>query len=50
MYHAQRDLKVFYVLLALFLLTGLALSLLNERPFEPRERDYARWIVLCICT
>ena len=42
MYHAQKDLKSFYVLLALFLFTGLALKIyLNERPFEPRERDYA---------
>jgi len=42
MYHAQRDLKSFYVLLTLFLFTGLALKIyLNERPFEPRERDYA---------
>jgi hypothetical protein len=42
LYHAQRDLKSFYVLLALFLFTGLALKIyLNERPFEPRERDYA---------
>ena len=42
MYHANKDLKSFYVLLALFLFTGLALKIyLNERPFEPRERDYA---------
>lgn len=41
-YHANRDLKSFYVLLVLFLFTGLALKIyLNERPFEPRERDYA---------
>ena len=41
-YHANKDLKSFYVLLALFLFTGLALKIyLNERPFEPRERDYA---------
>jgi hypothetical protein len=41
-YHAKKDLKSFYVLLALFLFTGLALKIyLNERPFEPRERDYA---------
>jgi Protein of unknown function (DUF2723) len=41
-FHAKRDLKSFYVLLALFLFTGLALKIyLNERPFEPRERDYA---------
>ncbi len=42
MYHAQRDLKSFYVLLTLFLFTSIALKIfLNERPFEPRERDYA---------
>lgn len=42
MFHAKKDLKSFYVLLALFLFTGIALKIyLNERPFEPRERDYA---------
>jgi hypothetical protein len=42
MYHAQRDKKSFYVLLVLFLFTSIALKIfLNERPFEPRERDYA---------
>lgn len=41
-FHAMRDKKSFYVLLVLFLFTGLALKIyLNERPFEPRERDYA---------
>lgn len=41
-YHAKKDVKSFYVLLVLFLFTGLALKVyLNERPFEPRERDYA---------
>jgi hypothetical protein len=41
-FHANKDLKSFYVLLALFLFTGIALKIyLNERPFEPRERDYA---------
>lgn len=31
-----------WVVLVLFLFTGLALKIyLNERPFEPRERDYA---------
>ena len=41
-FHAKRDIKSFYVLLVLFLFTGLALKIyLNERPFEPRERDYA---------
>jgi hypothetical protein len=42
MYHASKDRKSFYVLLVLFLFTGFALKIyLNERPFEPRERDYA---------
>ncbi|HSN49179.1 MAG TPA: hypothetical protein VLR29_10500, partial [Flavobacterium sp.] len=42
MYHATKDRKSFYVLLVLFLFTGFALKIyLNERPFEPRERDYA---------
>lgn len=41
-YHAQRERKSFYVLLVLFLFTGLVLKVyLNERPFEVRERDYA---------
>lgn len=38
----NQDKKVFWKLLLLFLFTGLALKVyLNERPFEPRERDYA---------
>ncbi len=42
MYHASKDRKSFYVLLVLFLFMGIALKIyLNERPFEPRERDYA---------
>ena len=41
-FHAKKDIKGFYILLVLFLFTGLALKVyLNERPFEPRERDYA---------
>ncbi|KAA1245110.1 DUF2723 domain-containing protein [Aquimarina sp. RZ0] len=41
-FQAQRDKKNFWVLLIFFLFTGLALKIyLNERPFEPRERDYA---------
>ncbi len=36
------DKKNFWVLLVFFLFTGLLLKIyLNERPFEPRERDYA---------
>ncbi len=38
----KNNVKWFWVLLVLFLFTGLALKVyLNERPFEPRERDYA---------
>lgn len=38
----MREQKQFWVLFAFFLFTGLALKIyLNERPFEPRERDYA---------
>ena len=38
----QQDKKRFWVLLVFFLFTGLALKVyLNERVFEPRERDYA---------
>ncbi len=41
-YHASKEWKSFYVLLVLFLFTGLILKIyLNERPYEPRERDYA---------
>ncbi len=41
-FHFKNDMKTFWVLLVLFLFTGLALKVyLNERPFEPRERDYA---------
>jgi hypothetical protein len=36
-----KDPKQFFVILALFFLTGLALILyLNSPPTEPRERDY----------
>ncbi len=38
----DKDKRNFWVLMVLFLFTGLALKVyLNERPFEPRERDYA---------
>jgi hypothetical protein len=41
-FQAKKDPKNFWVLLVFFLFTGLALKIyLNERPFEPRERDYA---------
>ncbi|WP_373057784.1 protein O-mannosyl-transferase family [Zunongwangia sp. H14] len=38
----KKDKNTFWVLLVFFLFTGIALKIyLNERPFEPRERDYA---------
>lgn len=41
-FHYSKDKKNFWVLLVFFLFTGIALKIyLNERPFEPRERDYA---------
>lgn len=41
-FHFKENPKNFWVLLVFFLFTGLALKVyLNERPFEPRERDYA---------
>ncbi len=41
-FHYRKDKKSFWVLMVFFLFTGLALKVyLNERPYEPRERDYA---------
>ncbi len=41
-FHCNKDNKSWWVLMVFFLFTGLALKVyLNERPFEPRERDYA---------
>jgi hypothetical protein len=41
-FQLSKDKRTFWVLLVFFLFTGLALKIyLNERPFEPRERDYA---------
>ncbi len=41
-FHLRKDLNFFWVLTVFFLFTGIALKIyLNERPFEPRERDYA---------
>ena len=38
----KRDKNLFWIVTLLFLFTGLALKVyLNERVFEPRERDYA---------
>ena len=42
LFHFQKDKKSFWVLFVFFLFTSIALKIyLNERPFEPRERDYA---------
>ena len=47
-----QDKEKFWILTLFFLFTGLALKFyLNERPFEPRERDYAlvgSFYVFCI--
>jgi hypothetical protein len=41
-FHFSRDKKSWWVMLVFFLFTGIALKFyLNERAFEPRERDYA---------
>ena len=42
LYHFRNDWKRAFSILALFLLTGIAIIFyLNQTPFEPRERDYA---------
>lgn len=41
-FHFNRDIKGAWILTVFFIFTGIALKVyLNERPFEPRERDYA---------
>jgi hypothetical protein len=41
-FHLQRDVKNFWVVMLLFILTGLAIVVyLNQTPSQPRERDYA---------
>ena len=41
-FQLSKDKRTFWVMFVFFLFTGLALKIyLNERPFEPRERDYA---------
>ena len=41
-YHFKRNSKDFWVVLTLFVLTGLAIVIyLNQTPLQPRERDYA---------
>ncbi len=41
-FHYKRDKKDFWIVMTLFILTGLAIVVyLNQTPFQPRERDYA---------
>jgi hypothetical protein len=42
LFHLQRDVKNFWVVMLLFIMTGIAIVVyLNQKPFEPRERDYS---------
>ncbi len=42
LYHSSRKVKDFQVVMALFLMTGIAIVIyLNQTPYQPRERDYA---------
>jgi hypothetical protein len=41
-FHLQRDVRNFWVVMLLFVLTGMAIVVyLNQTPIQPRERDYA---------
>jgi len=41
-YHYNRHRKDFWIVMLLFIMTGLAIVIyLNQYPFQPRERDYA---------
>lgn len=41
-FHLNRNAKDFWVVMSLFILTGLAIVIyLNQTPYQPRERDYA---------
>jgi len=41
-FHLKRHLKDFWIIMFLFVLTGIAIVVyLNQSPFQPRERDYA---------
>ena len=42
MFHYKQHLKDFWVVMFLFILTGIAIVVfLNQTPYQPRERDYA---------
>jgi hypothetical protein len=41
-FHFKKDFKGSLVVLLLFIMTGIAIAVyLNQKPYEPRERDYA---------
>ncbi|MDA3894359.1 MAG: DUF2723 domain-containing protein [Salinivirgaceae bacterium] len=41
-FHLSKDKRNFWIVMALFILTGLAIVIyLNQYPIQPRERDYA---------
>ena len=41
-YHYRRDKENWFIVLLMFLLTGIAIVIyLNQYPYQPRERDYA---------
>jgi hypothetical protein len=42
LYHSMRHKKDFWIVMVLFVMTGIAIVIyLNQKPYEPRERDYA---------
>ncbi len=42
LFHLKRHVKDFWIIMSLFILTGLAIVVyLNQSPYQPRERDYA---------
>ncbi len=41
-FHLDRNVRDFWVVMSLFILTGIAIVIyLNQTPYQPRERDYA---------
>ena len=42
LWHFNRDIKNWWIVLLLFVMTGIAIVIyLNQSPYQPRERDYA---------
>ncbi len=42
LFHLRRNVKDFWIIMFLFILTGVAIVVyLNQHPYQPRERDYA---------